>query len=57
MMRTADGYFCKIDGAYLTLEWDLLIYFEAPDENGDGLIYPGITAKGEEMPYRLIRIG
>lgn len=56
-MRTADGYFCKIDGAYLTLEWDLLIYFEAPDENGDGLIYPGITAKGEEMPYRLIRIG
>lgn len=56
MERTRDGYFCRIKGEYLTEQWDLMIYFEATDQNGDGIIYPGIDNGNVEMPYRLVHI-
>lgn len=56
MKRTQDGYTCTLAGEYLTPQWDLMIYFEAADRNGDGIIYPGIDSRDIEMPYRLIHI-
>ena len=56
MKRTESGYTVVLDGDYIRPEWDLLIYFSATNRQGDGMIYPGLEAEGDQMPYRMIRI-
>ena len=43
MKKTADGRWeATVPGEYLTPEWDLLVYFDAVNADGDGLIHPGL---------------
>ena len=57
MTKTAGGpWEATIPGEYLTSEWDLLIYFDAINAYGDGLIYPGLWHPQEDQPYYIVRI-
>ena len=56
MEKSGGTFTYTIMGEYLSPEWDLLLYFEAVDENGDGMVFPGIDNTTQKMPYKLITI-
>lgn len=56
MEKAGEKFIYTITGEYLSPEWDLLLYFEAVDENGDGMVFPGIDNMTQKMPYKLITI-
>lgn len=56
MEKQEDGFTCTLEGSYMTPEWDLLVYFDSVDEQGDAILYPGIDSEQFAMPYKQIRI-
>lgn len=56
MDRAGDLWQALIPGTEITTQWDLLLYFMAEDEAGNGLIYPGIWHSEHLQPYYLIHI-
>lgn len=56
MQHDGDVWRATVPGSAITPQWDLLLYFMAEDEAGNGLIYPGIWHSGLLQPYYLIRI-
>lgn len=54
MQRSDVGYQATIPGAYVTPEWDLLVYASAVDRHGDVAIIPGLYHHAAPMPYHVI---
>ncbi len=56
MKRSDAGYTGVISGEYLTLEWDVMIYFSGVDENNNVSIYPGLYHPRFLAPYHVVKI-
>ena len=56
MMLRDGAWSAEIPAAYITPEWDLLLYFEAVGLNGDGLVYPGLWNSGSMLPYHIVEV-
>jgi hypothetical protein len=53
MDRTADGYAATIPGGAITRDFDIMYYFEAFDEHGNGRLVPD-PEKGQ--PYFVVKV-
>ena len=51
METVGTEYRGTVPGDYLTGEWDLLVYITATDENGNGVVAPGVFHAEEPAPY------
>jgi hypothetical protein len=56
MAETAAGYRAAIPGAYITEEWDLLVYVAGLLSPQQALIYPGLYSPVSDLPYWVVRI-
>jgi hypothetical protein len=55
MERCDRGFKAVIPAAYVTAEWDLLLYFGAVLE-GQAVLHPGVWHASEPMPYYVVRV-
>jgi hypothetical protein len=56
-MRCENGLWrAEIPAEYIVPEWDLLVYFQATAQNGDGLVFPGIWNSEFALPYHIIEV-
>lgn len=56
MTQDRGGWRATIPGGEFDLKWDTLVYFEAVDLKGDGVLFPGLYHPEEALPYKLIRV-
>ncbi len=55
MERCDRGFKAVIPAAYVTAEWDLLLYFGSVLE-GQAVLHPGVWHASEPMPYYVVRV-
>ena len=56
MSGCKEGLQAVIPAAEVRAEWDIMIYFEAVNEAGDALQYPGVLHADIPLPYFIVKI-
>jgi hypothetical protein len=55
MQKTDNGFKGVIPGAYITADYDLLVYMGGIQDDGNALIYPGLYNPNFPAPYHTIK--
>jgi hypothetical protein len=56
MAAGAEGFEGVIPSAYISAEWDLLVYFSAVGSDGEPVLYPGIYHPQHPLPYFIVEV-